>query len=386
MNNASAGYGFQKTYLLKAQSPMIHFQHSAEGACLRATEVKPKFDRFLIRKFRQQKIDFSAWKSTKDHEALDYRMTLKASADHRGTLTIRDFPIYYGNMGNGEKKEIIFRDCSLTITCFKKELREQIDRYIGDFFIVTNFGTMQDKGFGSFVVDGKNSSPEFISECLRREYEAQKCYTFNDGGSPDAAFKRIKSVYALMKSGINHGGYSRSLLFEYMHSKIQENGRTVNIGNEKAWLKQNGIAPALGETRAQRDVRSYYVRALLGIGDHVEFLNDPNDRRNKTTVNIKESPENGTVTLERLPSPIFFKVIGGDVYFVGQRIHPDVYDKRFYFKSSMGEGYLNTPSLPLVKESFIDDFLRFCYQRFCDQRISPLKKFRDTRDIIIKEV
>ena len=83
MNNASAGYGFRKTYLLKAQSPMIHFQPSADGACLRATEVKPKFDRFLIRKFLKQNIDFTKWKSTKDHEALDYRMTLKAGADHR---------------------------------------------------------------------------------------------------------------------------------------------------------------------------------------------------------------------------------------------------------------------------------------------------------------
>lgn len=219
MNNE---FGFQKNYLLKAQSPMIHFQHDTAGACLRATEVKPKLDRFLIRKFRQQKIDFSAWKSTKDHEALDYRMTLKAGADHRGKLTIRDFPIYYGNMGNGAQKDIVFRDCTLTITCFIKELREQIDRYIGDFFIVTNFGTMQDKGFGSFAVDGKNISSEYISDCLRREYDALRCYMFSGGSSIDIAFKRIRSVYALMKSGINHGGYSRSLLFDYMHTEVTE--------------------------------------------------------------------------------------------------------------------------------------------------------------------
>ena len=187
MNNTSVGYGFQKNYLLKAQSPMIHFQHSAEGACLRATEVKPKLDRFLIRKFRLENIDFTKWKSTKEHEALDYRMSLKAGADHRGTLTIRDFPIFYGNMGTGERKEIVFRDCSLTITCFKPDLMKQIDRYIGEFFIVTNFGTMQDKGFGSFLVEGKDSSPATVSECLRNEYSAQKCYTFYGGDSVDIA-------------------------------------------------------------------------------------------------------------------------------------------------------------------------------------------------------
>lgn len=384
MNKA---FDFQKTYLLKAQSPMIHFQYNAAGACLRTTEVKPKFDRFLIRKFRQQKIDFSAWRCSKDHEALDYQMTLKAGTDLRRALTIRDFPIYYGNMGNNNNaaKDIIFRDCSMKITCFHHELREQIDRYIGDFFIVTNFGTMQDKGFGSFLVDGEDSSPEFISKCLRDEYNAQKCYTFSAGDAV-TAFKRIKSVYALMKSGINHRGYSRSLLFDYMHYEIKENGTEISIGNEKAWLKQTQIAPAKGRQTNQHDNRSYYVRALLGIGDHVEFLNNLNNRHDKTTVSIKEEPVRGEVTLERFPSPILFKVIGDAVYYVGQRIHPDIYDKRFLFQSPRGQGYLNTPPLSLVKENFIDDFLDYCYYWFTDPNKSPLAIFDDTKNISIKEV
>ena len=33
---------------LKQQTPMIHFQSKEPGACLRATEVKPKLDRFII--------------------------------------------------------------------------------------------------------------------------------------------------------------------------------------------------------------------------------------------------------------------------------------------------------------------------------------------------
>ena len=380
MNNA---FDFQKTYFLKAQSPMIHFQYNATGACLRATEVKPKLDRFLIRKFRQQKIDFSAWRCSKDHEALDYQMTLKAGTDHRGSLTINNFRIYYGNMGNNATKDIIFRDCSMNIICFNHELRVQIDKYIGEFFIVTNFGTMQDKGFGSFLVDGRNSSQSYISECLRNEYRAQKCYTFSAGDAV-TAFKRIKSVYALMKSGINlpHRGYSRSLLFDYMHYEIKENGKEISIGNEKAWLKQRQIAPALGRRTNQHDNRSYYVRALLGIGDHVEFL----DRHDKTKVSIKEDPVQGEVTLERFPSPILFKVIGDAVYYVGQRIHPDIYDKRFLFQSPMGQGYLSTPPLSLVKENFIDDFLDYCYYWFTDPDESPLAIFDDTQNISITEV
>ena len=35
---------------LKQHTPLIHFQHDQEGATLRASEVKPKLDRFIIDK------------------------------------------------------------------------------------------------------------------------------------------------------------------------------------------------------------------------------------------------------------------------------------------------------------------------------------------------
>lgn len=39
---------------LEAQSPMIHFQYDQAGATLRASEVKPKLDRFLLNKMEQE--------------------------------------------------------------------------------------------------------------------------------------------------------------------------------------------------------------------------------------------------------------------------------------------------------------------------------------------
>lgn len=36
------------TVTLKQHTPLIHFQHSQEGATLRASEVKPKLDKFII--------------------------------------------------------------------------------------------------------------------------------------------------------------------------------------------------------------------------------------------------------------------------------------------------------------------------------------------------
>ena len=38
----------QLEFKLEQQTPLLHFQHTQQGATLRATEVKPRFDRWLV--------------------------------------------------------------------------------------------------------------------------------------------------------------------------------------------------------------------------------------------------------------------------------------------------------------------------------------------------
>jgi len=47
---------FKLTFKLKQNTPLIHFHHDQHGATLRATELKPKLDRFLNKKFKKEKI------------------------------------------------------------------------------------------------------------------------------------------------------------------------------------------------------------------------------------------------------------------------------------------------------------------------------------------
>ena len=42
----------QLTAILKQHTPMIHFQHNESGATLRASEVKPLLDKFILTKLR----------------------------------------------------------------------------------------------------------------------------------------------------------------------------------------------------------------------------------------------------------------------------------------------------------------------------------------------
>ena len=72
---------------LKQHTPLIHFQHDQEGATLRASEVKPKLDKFILTRLGNG--DYQAginlakdngWLVGKgDHPALDYKIKIDAT-------------------------------------------------------------------------------------------------------------------------------------------------------------------------------------------------------------------------------------------------------------------------------------------------------------------
>ena len=366
-------YDFKKTYQLQQWTPMIHFQHDQSGATLRATEVKPKLDRYLSTKYGSK---VKAWTIT-DKSALDYKMSISC----KGKKTGEPNGLYYGNMGRpfSEKvKTVMSEQTELTIVCFHADLMSAIDASIAEFFIVTNFGTMQDKGFGSFTVKGRPASSAEISLALRSAAGAEKCYSFANNGT-EQAFNRIKLIYGMMKSGVNFRGYSRSLLFRFMHERY-------GIGNEKAFLKQKKMVPALGSSQRDRDEDNHYVRALLGVGDHIDFINSKENKRDKTTIKIEND------AIQRLASPVFFKIIDNTVYFVGQRLQDNIYGKSFKFKvdkqgwdfkPATRETALTVPEKSVLGEDFIDRFLEYAVKEL---NRSEMGKFRDTANVHIKEV
>ncbi len=374
------GYSFQKVYSLTPHSPLIHFQWDIDGATLRATEVKPKLDRYI---FKHRKDIPEEWirNDVNGKVSLDYKMRIVATENNDTIQLGRNTPydIYYGNMGdNAQVKKGVMNKAKLTISCFHEKLLDYIDKIIGDFFIVTNFGTMQSKGFGSFTVDEKddNNNHDYICDLLKNEYtDKGKCYMFQS--EHGKTFKQIKAVYSLMKSGINFSrSYHRSMLFEYAHN-MKVKGKIVNMGNEKAWMKQKKISPALnrsGRYKPQKDTYSRYVRALLGIGETIEYQ----DNGPKVKVTIKET--SGTV--ERLDSPILFKVIGDTVYFVGRKPNEEIYGKTFLFSSKMGRGRLKVPDKSELPPNFMNEFMTYSFKELKNCK----RDFRDIANIILREV
>lgn len=381
-------YSFKKEYTLKPHSPLIHFQWEQKNAGLRATEVKPKLDKYIKRCAEKDKVTIPENWIIKNSpkQALDYKMSISTVGECKivelGYLkelkSKSPYDIFHGNMGAEEKKKKkgVIAEHKLTIICFNKELREYINKVIGDFFIVTNFGTMQGKGFGSFTVKGYSDDTEYICNTLKKEYGSEACYRFMTERGKE--FKQIKCLYSLMKTGINtknfYGeqiAYRRSILFDYMHKP------GIKIGNEKAWMKQKGIAPSLGKETDQIDKVNRYVRALFGICEAIDFKNSLSNPKDKVKVTIEETSNE----IKRLNSPVLFKVINNYVYFIGTEINDEIYGKTFEFSSKNGSGKIEVPTKEELPVNFMDDFMQYAFLKLNEYK----RDFIEIKNIRLEE-
>lgn len=389
---------FTLTLPLEAQSPMIHFQARETGATIRATEVKPKFDRFLWKRIGERGVNSDGMIQKQPENdrrdappSLKYRMRIYCpeppqvvsinngsvkGADGRPVkLQDYSYSLFYGNSGKAtldEQTMGVLSNPVLEIQCLNAELRKLIEESVTEFFLTTNFGTMQSKGFGSFAPADfcrdywlNNAQRKEIAGYLKAKTKTGICYymTFDPpyydekGWNPSEnvkdftdTFEAIRCFYQLMKSGYNgvrSGEYERSFLFQYMHG--------LGIGNEKAWMKQNRISPAIGaKSPEQSDKTPRYVRALLGTAGNVSYQKEPKGRVN-VTISSEELP--------RVPSPVFFKVVKDTVFITAFPVPKEVYGKSYTFTGDRRRGYasgeISTPEEELFASGAFDmrDFM-----------------------------
>lgn len=361
-------YSFHRIYRLKPQAPLVHFQGNQLFCTLRATEVKPRLDAFL-RERAADRIDPS-WKMRR----ADYRTSLRYQMHiRRGSATLYvdlgkndKYPNYYGK---AEGRCCLVGDVLVTIICTIPALRDLIDEYIGEFFLCHNFGTLQSKGFGSYVVEGREGTPDEVAAALKRKFGVEHCYMLE----AEKPFCALHVLHSVMKPGLNkvalegEGAYERSLLFTYLHERC-------GLGNEKAWIKREGLA-------GSQDTRPYpydashpprFARALLGLTRSFRF-------RDGSLIRARSFDR----AIQRHRSPLFFKVIGNRVYFLLSPIAPELYGAEFEFTSQSGRGTLRVPTKEELGEHFYEDFMNYCVDRLNG---GTLDKFADTRGARIREV
>ena len=119
------------------------------------------------------------------------------------------------------------KNISVEFLCFNEELKKIIDEYKDYFFIYENFGTRQNKGFGSFL--RANIEDKKIGEILSKHINP--CFSLGSYKDYQNAFLKIDDFYKKLKMGINNP-YFKSLLFRYMCE-------VHNVGWEKKFIKKN---------------------------------------------------------------------------------------------------------------------------------------------------
>ena len=358
---------WQKEYKLVQHTPLIHFQHSEPHACLRATEVKPKLDRFLIEQLeKDDRFGDGRWKKwfvgDGSQQSFDYMMRITpnseqvdrtqsieraiARAEHRPpNASLHEIhKNYFGNMASGNniqdtiretfKESLFYKDgLTLTIRCFIPELLTFIDEHIRGFFMMHNFGTRQRKGFGSFTVDISTKPNEPKGFDLVGKYcpNAYYCKLDNDVNA-DALLDAVWVISAFLRSGFNRGegNYVRGFVFRYFQREKNP------LANDKAFVKQQVLRNVYNEaTRGEHlhpygnNVRYRYVRGLLGTNENSRFCRDPRGetREDLTVHNIYIHSAEG---VERFPSPLLFKPIGKFVFILPQKMPDEIFGSEFY--------------------------------------------------------
>lgn len=354
---------WQKEYKLVQHTPLIHFQHSEPHACLRATEVKPKLDRFLIEQLeKDDRFGDGRWKKwfvgDGSQQSFDYMMRITpnseqvertqsieraiARAEHRPpNANLHEIhKNYFGNMASGNniqdtiretfKESLFYKDgLTLTIRCFIPELLTFIDEHIRGFFMMHNFGTRQRKGFGSFTVDINTQPNAPKGFDLVGKYCPNAYYCKLDGNvNADALLDAVWVISAFLRSGFNRGegNYVRGFVFRYFQREKNP------LANDKAFVKQQVLHNVYNEaTRGEHlhpygnNVRYRYVRGLLGTNENSRFCRAPN--AHTPVYDIYTHSAEG---VERFPSPLLFKPIGKFVFILPQKMPDEIFGSEFY--------------------------------------------------------
>lgn len=340
------------TIKLKQHTPLIHFQHDQDGATLRASEVKPKLDKYILTQLGNgdyktgiQRAKDNGWLVGKgEHPALEYKLRIEAlnpekwninerqeytrrheerkkpfiqqgnkkylakirRSDRRLICDLKQYPLFFANMDADindatEYRKFSFVDDPLTLVFTIKN--DKLYGYmsdadlLNDFFFQTNFGTRQSKGFGSFSIDTSDVLYRVRRSMYRfkiKENKFSDVETINE--EYQKVFEYIELFYKALRSGINLKKgkgetqfYFKSLAYKYAHDVL-----------DAKWDKRK-IKEEFYHIEREKMPNTYDIKDMLGFSTNEQWMNQNHDSITKEC-NLAE----------RMQSPILFKPIYDD--------------------------------------------------------------------------
>ncbi|KEO75916.1 hypothetical protein [Anditalea andensis] len=376
------------TIQLRQHTPLIHFQHDQAGATLRATEVKPKLDKFILTNLGNGNFNKGVEEAKKNKwlisntEALDFKLrftvtekpdiseinkikvdrktglekTKTRKEDGREIKDLNSYPLYFGNLDkdiedNSEYRRFIFLKNPFQMEIFTfqssliKEIREKVNFAL--FFAQNNFGSRQSKGFGSFYIEKGDANYNSIESNYRFTIDMSKHDNWHQ------LFDTIDIFYKTLRSGINLKNRNRETIF-YFKSLLFLYFKNKNIQWDKKSIKEHFLRSDLEkQTRDHNnpDILEFQskekklVKDLLGLST--------NESWRSYSKNIEKANDN----IDRFKSPITFKPVKTSekrftVYIFLNTIDPNFLDQQFEIRDRNKTFHLSTPALFYVNDLF----------------------------------
>jgi hypothetical protein len=398
---------------LKQHTPLIHFQWDQEGATLRATEVKPKLDKFLIKKDSFLKGAFG------EKGSLPYKLRIISTNKNEYLKEIeidnKNFPSFFGNLRSKEKgnqsrgesnqpryKFVFYNNLELQFLSFEPEILDAIKNNIAEFFFRYNFGARQSKGFGSFYIHESDETYKEPDSFTKEPMQITKYYfdlNIRSGNFYEKykiLFSDIDLFYRTLRSGINivnskNGErvtvfYFKSIMFLYAMQK----GWTWDKKAIKEKFVDQKILDKQKEKHKYPDIltfksdKEYLVRDLLGVA--------PLQNYSSYKFHLQYDEEN---EIQRFQSPIIFKPIATDennfrVYLILNHIPDEMFNKEFKINKKIGKenkisGSMTLRTPPTEERFDIEDFLKYALtidiKKYVDENYQEDYRFKIIKNI-----
>lgn len=343
--------------VLKQHTPLLHFQYMQQGATLRASEVKPRLDRFLLEWLGEGDYDQGCQEAKVQgwiigENALNYKLRVKPGKEEPISLD-GPFPMVLSNMGRENREAVGFSmhdTVELSFLFLIDELESVVRDNAARFFARNNFGQRSSKGFGSFTVAAINGEKvEWIdtevyekgtwymwytdildsTDKPKDTYTKKKYYTGNSNklGKPKNRFEILFGIidyyWKCLKSGINYthrkiedgqvkrdrtDRYKKAFLWTYLEGK----GQTWEKRQVKLALGLEGVPAEDDPNRQEHTTNPFFARAHLGcpvngVTYRVATGKMGNNGREQTdTIDVSITNSGG---IKRIPAPITFKPV-----------------------------------------------------------------------------
>lgn len=398
---------------LKQHTPIIHFQHSQDGATLRASEVKPKLDRFILTKLGEAKKEYSTkaldfcerflaekkksdkcewssydygyafakyrgWLTGKgEHGALNYKMRIEAS-------NIKEEYFIISRL-NPHKINLLKNNGVNTLAPSPYFAQEEFtDEIVSQSAVNTiNWNKLEKKGVMYdevciIVFSLHQKILELVDDFKYLFFASHNFGTRQSKGF--GGFYPKEAKVSDFKKNLRALGYKRVFVRsvkinnnrlteifkvidkDYKKLKSGINGSESelrsyleknNIDWEKDHLKKyaEGVNSQLAE-----NIR--FERLLLGLAGNINY---PRLGKN---IKIEHLPEEGADKIERFQSPLLFKIFENEIFLIApNNINSKLKNQQFRFSKSETDSII----IPSIKDK--DNIAEEFYLNFLDEKL-----------------